>query len=487
MTGGGRSDPQLNRRTVLKTVGATMATGAGMTAVSGSAAAAEPVDEYLDDLPNSDRWVGMNDVNWIVVHWTNSPTRSSTINTLRNRGLSYHYVVNNYNSPGYVTRLVPPEQRAFHAASDDFANDMNNRSIGISYVYDYTDYGHWDNPHVLREETLQSMGEVIRYLCDTYNIPKRMYAHPGQAFTHDSNGNCVPAVDGGIIGHITVPHDNSGDCASYQLCPGFDFIPDRDPSVEHPEAFQLNPDELMSYVTGDGGDDGGDGGDDDSDAFEMGEEIEAASTVNTREQPGLGDDVVAQYDEGEPGEIVNGPVAADGYTWWGIHWTDQNVWGWSVESLIRTRETPPAFQMDQPIHAASTVNTREQPGLGDDVVAQLNEGAPGKIVNGPVDADGYTWWGIHWTDRNVWGWSAEGLLAECPTFCHGTRVQATTDLNVRWGPSTDYWSRDTASSGDTGRVVGGPDQNDGFQWWEIEWDNGVRGWSALGDDWLVVE
>ncbi len=31
-------------------------------------------------------------------------------------------------------------------------------------------------------------------------------------------------------------------------------------------------------------------------------------------------------------------------------------------------------------------------------------------MNGPIDKGGYTWWGVHWLDRNVWGWSVERYL-----------------------------------------------------------------------------
>src|SRR5699024_1395738 len=37
-------------------------------------------------------------------------------------------------------------------------------------------------------------------------------------------------------------------------------------------------------------------------------------------------------------------------------------------------------------------------------------GTEGKIMNGPVDEDGYTWWGVHWLDANIWGWSAGQYL-----------------------------------------------------------------------------
>ncbi|SIR09224.1 Peptidase family M23 [Haladaptatus litoreus] len=70
-----------------------------------------------------------------------------------------------------------------------------------------------------------------------------------------------------------------------------------------------------------------------------------------------------------------------------------------------------AFTMDERVEVtASALNTREQPGTESTVVATLNNGEVGEIMNGPVDEDGYRWWGVHWLDRNVWGWSVEQYL-----------------------------------------------------------------------------
>ncbi|WP_129115700.1 glucosaminidase domain-containing protein [Halegenticoccus tardaugens] len=73
---------------------------------------------------------------------------------------------------------------------------------------------------------------------------------------------------------------------------------------------------------------GGDGG------FGDGDRVVATEGLNTREQPGLDSEVVATMAAGSVGEIVNGPTAADGYTWWGIHWLERDIWGWSVEQYL---------------------------------------------------------------------------------------------------------------------------------------------------------
>jgi hypothetical protein len=49
---------------------------------------------------------------------------------------------------------------------------------------------------------------------------------------------------------------------------------------------------------------------------------------------------------------------------------------------------------------------RGQPGTGQPVQARFPEGTQVTIVEGPVEADGYTWWRIE--ANNISGWSAEG-------------------------------------------------------------------------------
>lgn len=76
---------------------------------------------------------------------------------------------------------------------------------------------------------------------------------------------------------------------------------------------------------------GGGGGDP---GFADGDQVTPTVDLNTREQPGTGQPVVATISPGEVGEIVNGPTEKGGYTWWGMHWLDRNVWGWSVEQYL---------------------------------------------------------------------------------------------------------------------------------------------------------
>lgn len=69
-------------------------------------------------------------------------------------------------------------------------------------------------------------------------------------------------------------------------------------------------------------------------AFSDSERVEATTDLNTRHRPGLESEVVGTMASGTVGEIVNGPTNEDGYTWWGIHWLADDIWGWSVERYL---------------------------------------------------------------------------------------------------------------------------------------------------------
>jgi hypothetical protein len=78
-----------------------------------------------------------------------------------------------------------------------------------------------------------------------------------------------------------------------------------------------------------------------------------------------------------------------------------------------TPEPAPTAPILQPGAQAQVVNVGEaallvrgQPGTNQPVQARFPEGTQVTIVEGPVPADGYTWWRIE--ANNVSGWSAEG-------------------------------------------------------------------------------
>jgi hypothetical protein len=71
-------------------------------------------------------------------------------------------------------------------------------------------------------------------------------------------------------------------------------------------------------------------------AFTDGDRVTPTASLNTRYRPGLDSRVLATMAPGTEGEIMNGPVDKDGYTWWGVHWLADDIWGWSVDQYLES-------------------------------------------------------------------------------------------------------------------------------------------------------
>ncbi|MFC6953871.1 N-acetylmuramoyl-L-alanine amidase [Halorubellus litoreus] len=177
---------------------------------------------------------------------------------------------------------------------------------------------------------------------------------------------------------------------------------------------------------GDDGADGGEGDDGGSDpTFAEGDTVHATTSLNTRKQPGTGEELVETVSSGATAEVVNGPVDADGYTWWGLHWQAANVWGWSVEQYldaggggnepstdfdVETDLTVPVDVTGQEIDDAIAAERPDSPlvGLGDAFVAAQEEYGVNAVYQA-AHAIHESAWGtstIAQDKRNVYGWGA---------------------------------------------------------------------------------
>lgn len=67
------------------------------------------------------------------------------------------------------------------------------------------------------------------------------------------------------------------------------------------------------------------------------------------------------------------------------------------------------------VYTTDDLNTRTGPGTENAIVATVEQFTGGHIVDGPVSADGFTWWEVEWNgDSNngrVTGWSAANWIA----------------------------------------------------------------------------
>ena len=99
----------------------------------------------------------------------------------------------------------------------------------------------------------------------------------------------------------------------------------------------------------------------------------------------------------------------------------------------------------------------------------------GTIVDGPVSDGGYEWYRVNYAGSTPTGWSAADWLLYA-RFGHGQGASTASALSVRDAP--DGSKVDTAYSGESGTIVGGPVDTGGYRWWKVDYASAQTGWSA---------
>jgi uncharacterized protein YraI len=166
------------------------------------------------------------------------------------------------------------------------------------------------------------------------------------------------------------------------------------------------------------------------------------------------------------------------------------------------------------------VNMRDDPGTDGEVITQLDSGIQLEIIDGPEEADGYTWWmGVVLNDdsidEGVSGWVVEDFLAvddiETPDDGEETETPEPTEtpdatetpddpdddadsdfedagwvivvdgpVNLRENPGLQADVIRTMGTGETGTVVdpSALTDRDGYTWINITTEDDERGWVA---------
>jgi hypothetical protein len=145
---------------------------------------------------------------------------------------------------------------------------------------------------------------------------------------------------------------------------------------------------------------------------------------NIRIDPTTSAPRIGQILAGETFTIEDGPVCADGYTWWqvdlrglvgwtpesgdGVYWLELVMLSGSPTPVIATGDCsgalPTRFVIGDQVRVRPTKanNVRENPTVSAKVTHKIAVGSSVILMNGPVCADGYTWWQI-----DDLGWTAE--------------------------------------------------------------------------------
>jgi len=158
-----------------------------------------------------------------------------------------------------------------------------------------------------------------------------------------------------------------------------------------------------------------------------------------------------------------------------------------------------ALSIGQParVTAPTGLNMRDQPSSSGQLLLLLATNLKVSVLEGPTEAEGFRWWKVDDGQGNV-GWVADSdgetewlspRMGEAQPVDRsprvGDRVQMTMSsgqLSVRVTPGADAELVVRVNPGDQFTVMGGPQEADGYTWYQIRSDDGaVEGWAADGD------
>jgi uncharacterized protein YgiM (DUF1202 family) len=219
--------------------------------------------------------------------------------------------------------------------------------------------------------------------------------------------------------------------------------------------------------------------------------------LNLRDGYGLGSDVIHVLWYGDGGQVIDGPVDADGFSWYQVNFggDGRGLVGWVAGTYLAEGsglDQPPASEFDpgdQVEVADGPLNLRWGPGLGYDTIISFATGTWLLIGEGPVYADGYTWFKIVPGGDAPAGWLAGEFLeiARDGGDSGSNRFEVVNGpLNVREQAGLDAAIIGSVSTGAQGAgLIPESVQMDGYMWSYVGFDSGLRGWIALDFiDWL---
>lgn len=142
--------------------------------------------------------------------------------------------------------------------------------------------------------------------------------------------------------------------------------------------------------------------------------------LNLRTDTSANAQLLTQLGSGQRVTVVDGPISAEGYTWWKVEDSAGNS-GWGVDGDGENTWISPNVGGSQPVNRSPRVNERVRvtmpgdlqltirslPGVDAPVLIRVDSGTEFSVVDGPRNANGYVWFRIRSNDGNIAGWAAE--------------------------------------------------------------------------------
>jgi len=127
------------------------------------------------------------------------------------------------------------------------------------------------------------------------------------------------------------------------------------------------------------------------------------------------------------------------------------------------------------------IRIRERAGLSGRVLGTVNTGDVVNQIGGPVSADGHEWIQVSvQANRNLTGWTASEFFDRAggtPGWKPGNDVHVNdNDVNLRSGLGLGSSIIATYDFGTNAVIVSGPSNANGYAWFQIDAEDGNRGW-----------
>lgn len=206
--------------------------------------------------------------------------------------------------------------------------------------------------------------------------------------------------------------------------------------------------------------------------FDPGNEVVVAiGPVNMREGSSIESEIIVTLDQGTTLTVISGPVAGGDYTWFAVKSEDGET-GFVVETALEPvaggEIEPIDFPIGSFIFASEETVVREAGMIDAAEVAKLAEGVMATVVEGPVVADGFTWFQVSIRDgeNEIKGWvQGESMTGG---IVLGTDAAVTDGpLNVRISASAEANAIAQLEQGDVVNVVSGPEVVEGVAWFKV--------------------
>ncbi|MCO5215141.1 MAG: SH3 domain-containing protein [Thermomicrobiales bacterium] len=222
-------------------------------------------------------------------------------------------------------------------------------------------------------------------------------------------------------------------------------------------------------------------------AYDIGETLYVSQDlVNLRDQPSLRGTIVGSVNFTDEVTITDGPMPANGYTWYKVESTGGN--GWITERYLSYEEDlakPARLGVGDEVEPVEPdgVALRANPSPDASRLLGLPYGTRGTVIEGPVNARGYNWIKVQTAIGTGWGAEEYFDLSTAdedpePNFIAGDAVIVDTDhLNVRESPSAIAHVVFKLSEGDQATVLRGPEMGNNMAWYELEANEGI-GWAV---------